>query len=138
MAFAVEFSTKYFIRDDQVVSQFERRRNQVYRRFGTIVRREARGLLKKKSGPLKMHSSEPNLRTIFYGIEGDTLIVGPVGFNGKSPTVPELHEHGGAATIRLPDGRKVNARYKPRAFMFPALQAKSDELQVSIQKFGLV
>ncbi len=69
-----------------------------------------------------------NLRTILFGIEKSRLdlqvVIGPVGFGGR-PSAPERIEHG-------------VGRYRKRAFMGPALEAKRDQLLESLLKFGVI
>lgn len=70
-----------------------------------------------------------NLRSIFYGTEKSgrdlTVVIGPVAFNGRRPTIPETLEHGLKG-------------YRERAFMAPALEKKYDQLLESLLKFGVV
>ena len=168
-AFRIGYEIKQmFIRDKQMASKFERSQNAALRRFGSIVRRDARKSIKKgrprdlvaihlvtknllygaaasssiqagtarlhrkpsDSGPPKMWTtSEPNLRTILYGIEKAFLdlivVIGPVALGSTRPTVPETLEHGVGT-------------YRKRSFMGPALERKRDQLLESLLKFGVV
>ena len=146
---------KSFIRDRRIVSRYERQRTKVLRRFGTIIRREARRKLKppkkrkkddkrkkpersRPGQPPLTHSPEPNLRTILYGFDSRVLVVGPIGLRGaKKGQGPELHEHGKSVMMKI-FGVRRRATFPQRPFMQPALIEKQDELGRSIEKFGLV
>lgn len=122
---------KMFIRDKAIMSRMARQKNKAFRRYGTITRRHARSLLKKanKKNPKsrrgeapRIHkTSEPNLRTIFYAIDGGEMLTGPVGFGlAAGRAVPGLLES------------------RDRPFMSTTHQEKHSELARSIEIFGLV
>lgn len=155
---------KFFIDDKRIHGRLEASRAKALRRFGTILRRYARSLIKKgkkqhlsvvfgpsqivlygaaaasalKTGSARVRSQfqnsgppvwwtrqEPNLKTILYGFDGDTLICGPVGFGSSGGmTVPERLEYG-------------RGGYRKRPWMNPALKEKEDELLNSLLKFGI-
>ena len=130
---------KAFIRDDFILKQFDKNRFKALRRYGAILRRNARKKLRRKATkkqkksaagePPFTHASEPNLRTILYAMDGDdTLVTGPVGFNGTvadGVTVPEKLEYG-------------EGDLEARPWMNPTLEENIDELGRSIEIFGVV
>lgn len=81
---------------------------------GSYIRRAARDLLRpaKKSAdpgqPPRIHSREPNLKTIFFFLDPQTnsMVAGPLKFGNTTPprnsnrdTTPELQEYGGTAEV---------------------------------------
>jgi hypothetical protein len=120
-------------------------------RIGSFLRRGARSRLRRRKRVSRpgespsVHSSDrvATLKNILFGLEGSSVIVGPVKLNGRRGTVPALMEFGGAsrqAEKQLPGGRWVavgrrrprpgvqtrvrQASYAPRPFMAPALAAE--------------
>ena len=135
---------KQFINDRRVMSRYKRKRLRALRRFGSILRRHARNKLRRKGRmgqvsapgtPPLTKMPEPNLRTILYGFDGKTLIVGPIGFTGAVQGTPELLEHGGSAIVMI-FGLRKRAFYKKRPWMQPTLEEKAGELGRSIVKVG--
>lgn len=138
-----------------------RRRLRASRRAGALVRRDARSSMRKvkkrttvasPGQPPRAHSSEPNLRTIFYVFDPASMstVVGPPLFrsskNAKdSLPVPGLHEHGGTAyrkrrvygdVARGADGEVIGRKFTKkrgpvklakRPYMDPALEKNREK-----------
>jgi hypothetical protein len=108
---------------------------------GAVVRRKARDILGRKvknakanpaGKPPKTRSGEPNLKTIYFipNDAGDSVIVGPIGFNGKGN--PGLHEHGGSAVIKTP----VSQFKKRGKVKKPRLKKDKNGNSIHSQKLG--
>jgi len=112
------------------VDQAERR---TLSKAGAFVRRRAKSSIRKRKGVSKPgqppSSHEGSLkRLIFFGysLQTGSVVVGPVSFSSlnntqSSKTIPGLLEFGGRARR---GGRP--ARYRPRPFMGPAVEAEAD------------
>lgn len=109
----VTFNVKeYFFDRAEVQARAGKMRAAALKVAGSYIRRKARDLLRrgkkaaKPGKPPKVHSSEPNLRTVLYFLDpsSDSMVVGPVGLNRRpkqsdADTVPQLLEFGGRGEV---------------------------------------
>jgi hypothetical protein len=141
-SFGVDYSMKkFFIDDSRIHDRLEKSRLRALRRFGSIVKRHAAksiksGRRRSKGRPWTLRNisgpplnwakkGAPGLKSIVFGLDGETLVVGPIGFGTDGGlTVPEKLEYGLGG-------------YRQRPFMNPALEDKKDQLIVSLKKFGI-
>jgi hypothetical protein len=120
----VTFAMKdWFLDRDMVAKKIGAARQKALLVSGAFIRRAARDLLRagKKPAqdgrPPKVHSPEPNIKTILFALDPatDSMIVGPVKLNSRGvknsnrETVPQLLEQGGTAEVieYTPDGGKT-------------------------------
>jgi hypothetical protein len=102
--------------------------------LGAFVRRRAQQSMRRRKGPSAVGSppsahARPMLkRLLFFAWDKatQTVVVGPAPFAGG--TAPAANEFGGAAAVRMPDGRTIRGVYKPRPYMAPALAGEMPKL----------
>ena len=124
--------TMFFDRK-KVVDATDRASRRVLSRFGAFVRQRARTSIRRRKGtstPGSPPHSHTGLlrRLIFFGYDTRrrSVVIGPTALNSASEA-PELLEHGGTTTLTR-GGKRVRARYRPRPFMGPALEAEQPKL----------
>lgn len=116
----------FFFDRERVLKQLDKKRVRAMSKIGSFIRRKGRNLTRARKStsapgkpPHTKTKEEPNLRTIFFGLEpgNKTLVVGPVRTH-TAYSVPALMEHGG--TVDLPNGQRK--KFPPRPYMGPALE----------------
>jgi len=104
-------------------------------RWGALTRKIARQSIRKRKKsaspgkPPSSHSSEPNLRTIFFAwdFETETVPVGPIVTGSRiTPKLPGVIQEGGVTRTRIGlrrgKSRVVETKVKPHPFMGPAME----------------
>ncbi len=131
---------RYFFDRQAVVSAADRTKKRVLSRFGGFVRRSARQAIRKRvsrPGEAPTNRKGQLKRFLFYGYEPqrDSVVIGPAKLGGSRFSVPEIIEHGGNATVRIPQkkrGRRRRVRkriaYAARPFMQPAFEKEQQKL----------
>jgi len=115
--------TDFFFDQAAVIEKVGKARNRALLVSGAYIRRKGRDLLRrgkkpaKPGQPPKVHSGEPNLKTILFFLDPatDSMVVGSVKLNtsrrlkSNRSTAAELMEKGGASEITelSPDGGKT-------------------------------
>lgn len=157
LTLTIKESKKFFF-DEAKIRRSVRKAQQeqrALRRAGAFIRRTARSSMRKvkkrttvssPGQPPRSHSSEPNLRTIFYIYDPQTtsMVVGPPllpsSKNSRdSLPVPGLHEHGGTAhrtvyadasnrPAKFRKKKRAAIRLAKRPFMLPALEQNADKI----------
>ena len=107
-----------FFNSAAVLRDVGRRKRRALSKQGAFVRRAARSSMRRRKKPSppgkppSVHSSEPNLRTIYFVWESqnETVLVGAPDFRNPatSDPAPGLHEKGGKTTLRR--GRYTRSR----------------------------
>ena len=132
----LEQAKKFFFDSKLVESLTDKATRRALSRVGAYIRTTARRSLRrrKKSSrpgePPSTHTAgKRNLKFILFAYERSTesVIVGPVRF-GTKVNVANLQEFGGTRRITRSRRGKRQARYKPRPFMQPALEAEAPKL----------
>ncbi len=121
-----------------VLDRLDAARVKVLSKQGAFVRTAARTSIRKRKGTSSPgnppFSHEGSLRRlILFGYEGssESVIVGPVGFEGSD--TPAALEHGGPSTRTFwskKNGRlaKKRVQIRPRPFMLPALEREKSKM----------
>ena len=139
----VGFNKKQFFFDRQIVIDAVGRASaKNLSKAGSFIRRSARSSLRRRKKisppgePPSVHTKDPvaTLKNIWFVFDPAqrSVVVGPLKLKGSRlegsnrPTVPSLHELGGAAVVGgRPNGKrkpKRRAKYAPRPFMGPAME----------------
>ncbi|RMF73572.1 MAG: hypothetical protein D6744_15450 [Planctomycetota bacterium] len=143
---------EFFFDKKSVKDRVSKANRKALSKAGAFIRRRARSSLRRRKKasqpgrPPSVHTSDRarTLKNILFAYEPltESLVVGPVKLNQKTllgpdlgdTTVPQLHEFGATVTIRkMSRGRRrkpvrVRAKYPPRPFMGPALEAEQDHI----------
>lgn len=166
-AFGVGFEVKkMFIRDKQMTSKFIRSQNAALRRFGSIVRLDARKSI-KKGNVKKLVARHLATGNWLYGAAADSSLAagtakkarkesGPPVSWGQEPNLRTILygiekvlldllvvigpvAFGGAGRPTIPEKIEHGiGEYSKRSFMGPALERKRDQLLISLIKFGVI
>ncbi len=133
---------RYFFDRQAVVSAADRTKKRVLNRFGAFVRTKARQSIRKRKRVSRPGEPPTNRkgqlkRFLFYGYEPnrDSVVIGPARLSGSKFSIPEIIEHGGAATIRVRRKKRGKRRrirkrvtYAARPFMQPAFEKEQQKL----------
>jgi len=166
-SFGIGFDVKrVFIRDQQMTAKFVRSQNAALRRFGSIVRRDARKSIKKGNVKLLVarHLVTGNW---LYGAAANSAIAaktakparkdsGPPKVWGNEPNIRTIVygiekalldlfviigpvAFGSAGQPTVPEKLEHGVgNYRKRSFMATALERKRDQLLESLLKFGVI
>lgn len=124
-----------------VVSRVEKARLRWLSKVGAFTRTAAiRSMRRRKRSsapgqPPSAHApSSQGLRNILFAVEADTMIAGPVSFNGiESADVPQVHEYGGLKSNRIRTRKgteRRTVRYPARPYMRPALASATEQARL--------
>jgi ferric-dicitrate binding protein FerR (iron transport regulator) len=130
----VNFKAFTFFDRKAVRDETSKRTRRALSRMGAFVRRTAQQSMRRRKGrspagtPPSKHERPWLSKLLFFSWDRSTqtVVVGPVPFGDGN--APAANEHGGAAAVRLPDGRTIRGVYDRRPFMAPALATEWPKL----------
>lgn len=103
----IKIKDSFFDRE-KVLRKIDRGRRQMLSRMGAFVRTRAKSSIKYSPAPSypgdppKARRGSAFRRSILFGYDhsSDSVVVGPIRYNGRNTRAPELLEHGGAHTLK--------------------------------------
>lgn len=126
-----------FFDAEKVVKALDKATRKALSKFGAFVRTRSRSSIRRRNGvskpgqPPYAHQGDIKKILFAYDSSAQSVVIGPIRFNGKRGEAPKTLEHGGPVVIeRKQKGRvtRKTVQVAARPFMAPAFQKELPRL----------